>query len=342
MKKQISAGLLAILPAISYAADPWTFNTYFENDLFDGTDQSYTNGVRFSWVSPDLDNYLLDERIPLWLRRINAQFSPLYPVTESYTDNVQRKLIFTIGQEMYTPTDKKRKTVDPDDRPFAGWLYAGFGYHAKTDNKMNSVEVNLGVVGPASYAHETQDFIHDLRGIETFQGWDNQLRNELGIQVVYEHKHRLYKNTLYNNISYDFITHAGGSVGNVATYGNLGAEYRIGWNLPDDFGTSALRPGGDNSAPGNSDPRLRYEGRGIHGFISIDARAVLHNIFLDGNTFTDSHSVDKEYFVADAAIGVSAIYDRWKISYAHVHRTKEFRSQKKPQRFGSISVSYSY
>jgi lipid A 3-O-deacylase len=337
----VSSGLMgASAPAL--AADPWTFNAYFENDLFGGTDDNYTNGVRFSWVSPNLDNYNDDERLPLWLRRINAQFTPLYPVPESYSDQVMRKLIFTVGQEMYTPEDKERKTVDPDDRPYAGWLYFGFGYHARTNNQMNSVEVNLGIVGPHSYAHETQDFIHELRDIDTFAGWDNQLDDELGVQVIFERKDRVLANFYTPSLQYDVITHYGGSLGNVQTYANAGVEYRLGWSLPDDFGTSSLRPGGDNSAPGNRDPRLKYKARGFHGFVSLDARAVAHNIFLDGNTFSDSHSVDKEYFVADAAFGFAWVYDRWKVSYAHVYRTKEFRTQEKAQKYGSISVSYSY
>ena len=47
--------------------------------------------------------------------------------------------------------------------------------------------------------------------------------------------------------SFDVIPHFGFS-GNVATYANAGLK-RAGWGLPDDFGTSPIRPAGDNSAP---------------------------------------------------------------------------------------------
>ena len=36
----------------------WTFAFTFENDLFGDTDQNYTNGIKASWVSPDLDSVL--------------------------------------------------------------------------------------------------------------------------------------------------------------------------------------------------------------------------------------------------------------------------------------------
>jgi lipid A 3-O-deacylase len=35
-------------------------------------------------------------------------------------------------------------------------------------------------------------------------------------------------------------------------------------------------------------------------FASFEGRAVARNIFLDGNTFTDSHSIDKKTFVGYA------------------------------------------
>jgi lipid A 3-O-deacylase len=329
---------LFCMPAI---AAPWTQNLYFENDLFADTDQSYTNGIRLAWVSPDIDTYLYDPALPAWLREVNYWFTPLYPQPENNKDDIHRNLVFTIGQQMYTPEDKERVTLDPNDRPYAGWLYAGFGYHAKTKNKLNSVELNLGVVGPAALAEDAQNLIHRARGIELFQGWENQLQNELGLQLVWEYKHRIAKQPLFGRFGYDVITHYGGSFGNVAIYANSGAEIRFGFHLPDDFGTSALRPGGDNSAPGNADPRLR-QGWGVHTFISIDGRLVARNIFLDGNTFQSSHSVDKKYVVADAAFGIAGVYNKWKVSYAQVYRTKEFEAQKDAQSYGSFSVSYSY
>jgi len=37
--------------------DRWTMNIYFENDLFAETDLNYTNGVRASFISPDVDSF---------------------------------------------------------------------------------------------------------------------------------------------------------------------------------------------------------------------------------------------------------------------------------------------
>jgi len=340
----LSAPLLlaAAAPAAAEQADNrWTANLYFENDLFSETDQQYTNGVRLSWVSPEIDSFIDDPDLPGWMRGANRWLAPLDPEPVKLGTDVSRRLIFTLGQQMFTPRDRDRTTLDPSDRPYAAWLYAGFGYHTQTQNRMNSFEVNLGMVGPAALGEEAQDFIHDLRDFETFKGWDNQLENEPGLQLIYEHKYRWFRQGYGDGWEHEVLLHGGGSLGNIATYLNAGVEYRLGYRLPHDFGTSALRPGGDNSVPGRGDPRLRQQW-GVHAFVSTDARYVARSIFLDGNTWRDSHSVDRRPWVADAAFGVAATYERWKLSYARIFRTEQFKEQPGSHNFGSLALSYTF
>jgi hypothetical protein len=318
-----------------------TLNLYLENDLFGETDLHYTNGIRVSCVSPDLNSYLDDERLPPWVREVNDKLRFFHGLKDDDHPDLQRNLVISMGQLMFTPSDKEAREVIQNDRPYAGFLYLGFGYHTRDDEQLDTIEVNVGMVGPASLAEESQDFIHKIRAIDKFNGWDNQLENELGLQFIYEHKHRFKLTSSWPH--QDFIAHSGVSLGNVATYLNVGGEYRIGWQLPEDFGTAAVRPGGDNSAPGDGD--VRHCGQwicGLHAFISVDSKVVARDIFLDGNTFEESHSVDRRSTVADAAIGFSFLVDGWKVSYAKVFRTREFEEQDKSHEYGSLSISYSW
>ncbi|MEZ5530669.1 MAG: lipid A deacylase LpxR family protein [Porticoccaceae bacterium] len=342
--RPLIALILASLPLFCLAGEERprfceTLNLYLENDLFGETDRYYTNGIRFSCNSPDLTSYLEDPSLPGWVRSTNRRLRFFHGLKDE--EELQRNLVVSFGQLMFTPTDKEARELLEDDRPYAGFLYLGFAYHVRDEEQLDSLELNVGMVGPASLAEEGQDFIHEIRDIDKFNGWDNQLENELGLQLVYEHKQRFKLSDHWPH--QDFIAHSGVSLGNVATYLNFGGEYRIGWRLPQDFGTASLRPGGDNSAPGRGD--ARYCQRwicGLHAFVSVDTRLVARDIFLDGNTFEDSHSVDRRPVVADAAIGFSFLVDGWKISYAKVFRTREFEEQEDPHQYGSLSISYSF
>lgn len=319
--------------------DASTFTIMFENDLFGDTDQNYTSGLQLNWLSPDLSEYRDSDRLPGWA----------VPIVERLPfinePGLQRNIGFGLGQKIFTPEEIERSDLIPDDQPYAGWLYLSMALHSKNEHELDTFEVQVGVVGPAALGEETQNFVHDLRGIPDARGWDNQLDNEPGILLIAEHKERLLEQALYSRFGYDVIGHYGGGLGNVHTYASTGVEVRLGWNLPSDFGTARIRPGGDTNAPTTSrDPRLTSSASrfSVHLFAGVIGNLVLRNIFLDGNTFSDSHSVDKRYLVGDFATGASVIYGRVKLSYAQVFRSKEFDGQDDRHEFGSVSLSYTF
>ncbi|WP_246480313.1 lipid A deacylase LpxR family protein [Motiliproteus sediminis] len=333
-------------PSTVQGREHWVGNLYFENDLFEETDQNYTNGIRVSLISPVLASFTDDPQLAPWIIALNKAMRGVLPGDEGNCLQ-ERRLVFSIGQSIYTPEDINATEVVSDQRPYAGWLYTGVAYNLRRDNRLDTLGLNLGMVGPAALGQETQDFIHELRGFAKFQGWDNQLDNEPGLQLIWEQKRKWGNTRAFGGWGSDLILHGGGSLGNVATYLNAGGEVRLGWNIPDDFGTSALRPGGDNSAPGadyHPSPldaaRLDKLRRGVHLFASLDGRWVLRDIFLDGNSFSDSHSVDKEPLVADLAYGVALVLGDLEISYARILRTKEFTTQPSSHDYGSLSLSW--
>lgn len=74
-------------------------------------------------------------------------------------------------------------------------------------------------------------------------------------------------------------------------------------------------------------------------FAGVDGRAMARNIFLDGNSFRDSNSVDKKYFIGDANVGAAITYDDYRLSYTLNYRTREFRRQDDPSVFGSVTLT---
>ncbi len=304
-----------------------TLSLNFENDLFSGVDQHYTNGIRISWLSPEGDTIDLLQSVRDVLEQI------------AWNENRTTRFGLFLGQDMYTPEDRYTTTLISDDRPYAGWLYAGMSLHTVTDHgqgrmDQESVEVNLGVVGPWSLAEQAQDFVHEVRLIDTFEGWDNQLRTEPGLLINYERKWRLHDPIKLGVTDFDFIPHAGASVGNIMTQANVGGAVRWGWNVPKDFGPPSLI----HSVTALD--RRPESSISVYAFATAQGQVVAHNLFLDGNTFRDSHSVDKEHLVGDANYGVAVLFGRFKIAYTNAFRTREFAGQNKSSRFGSLSASF--
>jgi lipid A 3-O-deacylase len=308
---------------------------YVENDSLDGTDRHYTSGVKLSWLSADL----VDWGQTGW-RKVFLDALPFVNRPEG-----QKDFGISFGQNIYTPQNLTARTPDPADRPYAGWSYLEFAFVSKTPVMADTISIQLGVVGPDSYAQQTQDIVHKLISDADPQGWDHQLHNEPGINLIYERRWRLYARALDNTLGLDLVPHAGASLGNVQTYANAGGTLRFGFNLPSDFGVDLARPGNVGSAPvDDRDPRVSLRRNfSLFVFTAVDGRAVARDIFLDGNTFRSSPSVDKEFFVADLSAGIGFIAGRWQFTLTQVRRTREFKTEPEAfDDFGSVTVSRAF
>lgn len=313
-----------------------SFTLYTENDkYFAGTDRNYTNGLKLSALSTDLRSFT-DDSVPAPIRGLSRLFGGLLDGDKPY------KLGLSLGQNIYTPTDTATTAYQPDDRPYAAWLYLGVAfqvYHppATEDGvaRLDVFEVNAGVVGPAALGREFQNGFHDLIDVDHANGWDHQIHNEPGVNLVYERKYRWATAGARTGWGADLIPHAGVSLGNIFTYANAGFEARAGYALPADFGSNLIRPSGDSNA-------LKRAPFNVFLFAATDGRAVARDITLDGNTFRDSPSIDKKPFVADFYAGLGLGTTHWQLTYAQNYRTIEFEGQDKRSVFGSISLSFFY
>jgi lipid A 3-O-deacylase len=303
--------------------DKAIFGIILENDLFNGKDNGYTDGIRLSYVSPEAN--------PPELLNTVAQYLPT-------TKNSKKRYTFALGQSMFTPRDTSTSNPNPQDQPYAGWLYASVGVIADSGKVFDNVMLTLGMVGPASGAEQTQKFVHkNISDSQRPQGWNHQLKNEPGIILTYERKWReAYKASLLG-INFDVMPHVGTNLGNINSDAAIGTTFRLGYNLPFDYGPPRIRP----SLPG-SDFFIPTEKLGGYIFSTFELRAVGRNIFLDGNSFQNSPHVHKNTGVGSAQIGVAATYKDFRISYAQVFLTKEYKEQQQKNRFGSVTLSWRY
>ncbi len=309
-----------------------TFTFQYENDIFTGEDNHYTNGVRLSYTSPRLREQIS------WAADALEWLYPFDPGADA-------RLRVSLGQNMYTPGDIEVSELIPDDRPYAGWLYAGVALNVETTQdlfgtrykSLDTLEVELGVVGPWSLAEETQKFVHEIIGSPEPEGWDNQLENEPGLLIVLERKLRTPPLSL-GRLQTDAIPFLSVSLGNIETSASLGGIVRLGQGLEVDFGPPMIRP---NLAGRTFFERVPRPFN-WYVFAGAEGRLVAQDIFLDGNTFRDSHSVDKKHTVGTFQAGAAASYKDVRLTFSYIVRSVEFEGQDSPDRWGAVSVSYRF
>lgn len=311
-----------------------------ENDLFgDGSDRHFTNGIRFGYLFP-LDG---PPRLARWL----ARFIPsLRGPGATYRTQV------SLAQNLFTPDDILATGLIVDDRPYAAWLFSEVGLASVHDKRLEAPSadsdtilrqdnfiVSLGMIGPAALGRQVQRWWHGVIGVDKPRGWQNQLRNEPALLLLYERSWVIRPRVAHaGRFGVDFMPKAGAALGNVFVYGAAGGVMRVGWNLPDDFGVPQIRP----SLPGNAYFEPPEGGLSAYLFFGGEGRIVGRNIFLDGNTFRNSHSVAKEVLVADMTAGGVIAFGGpvpFRISYNFIFRTREFKLQKNADKFGSITLS---
>jgi hypothetical protein len=332
------------------------YTARLENDLFARTDRDYTNGVLLSAISRNIPAGADPACPPLPLRLHAALIRSLDRAFWRGDAASLQNAVVKLGQSMYTPADPARSDLIVDDRPYAGLLYAGLSWnHRRLDvqrqvETLDTRELTLGAIGPLSLARQMQDLVPHVNGIDRFQGWDNQLHNEPALQLAREQKWRDCRGagSQIEGFTLDAIRSLGLRVGNIETSASVGVEVRMGWNMPNDFGSYPIRPSAENRTPtsrvaGGNAPRGRT---GAHLFAMLEGRLVAWDFTLDGNLFRNGHSVTRCPLLAQFATGFS-VYGPvagygLKLAVMRVVRSREFDEQGPRHAFGSIALSVEY
>ena len=306
----------------------WIFdraNFYIENDVYFGTDDGYSTGEMFTFLYfvPEADNFVH-----------NALG---YNTKESYS-----YLTFSIANQIYTPTNTFATTLQIDDRPYAGWTYIETTFHKTTKTQLRSLSLKVGMIGPASGSEQIQNNFHKAFAMDPVNGWNNQLHNELGINLKYTQKWK-YHGKSFNDYEGSFIPFSSVELGNIAINATCGFTARIGYNIPKDYGLSSINIGSDPGIPVYG----QYKNMRTHPWsfsvnFTAAGTAVARDIFLDGNTFSHSHSIDKRNFVGYYGVGFTIRYKNLVLDIMEIENSKQFRGQKESHGIGSAIISWLY
>jgi lipid A 3-O-deacylase len=311
-------------PSDLLSDDRGTFTFIWENDIFGGTDRNYTNGNRISYLSPTQTISSFPAEAARFLLGADG------------TDNVRYGL--AIGHSIYTPEDTDVTTPLPEQHPYAGYLYAEGALQVERPDTLDTLTVQLGVVGPAAGGKSVQNNFHSLIGADEAKGWSNQLKNEPAFLISFDRSFRALAELEAGGFGMDLTPSIGATLGNVQTQAQVGLMARIGQDLRSDFGPPRVRPA--LAGGGFFNPRNEFS---WYLFAGVAGRAVAYDIFLDGNLFrSGGPSVDRRPLVADFQVGIAAQWGDLQLAYTFVTRTEEFESQGGRQQFGAFSASYKF
>lgn len=311
---------LALLPAWPVAAAesgegaPWNLRGseiqfFIENDSFGGTDQYYTNGIKIGGGIPA-------ERVSkLFTRPPNA-------LLDAISDGASNHFGLFIGQNLYTPRDITIAAPQPFDRPWAAWSYIGAVAQSVKEDRLHTVEVDLGFVGAPALGRQVQTFWHQyVVDAPEPKGWGNQIRAEPGVLLTYLHKRRYGPSS-----GIQIVPHAGASIGSIMTLVRAGGIVRVGRNMTG-FGPDGIEPGGamlkNTRSEHDAGRRQPWE---WFAFAGVDGRLIAHNIFLDGSLFRDGPGVARRDAVYDLTLGLSGRIDKFRLSVTRIKRSEEFRT----------------
>jgi hypothetical protein len=325
--------LLACLPQRTWSferpPEGSEFQLFVENDMLARTDRYYTNGIKFGG---GMGFDLLQLPAAEVLRRIAPEARG------------KIHLGLFLGQNLYTPQSITASQAQPQDRPWAAWLYLGGVAQRAQDNRLDTVELDLGLIGPSALGEDIQSGWHRLIGAPQPRGWHHQLPNEPAFLVSWlaKSKHGLGR---VAGLDLEAIPHGGATAGTVMTLARAGGLLRLGRNMTS-FGPDTIEPGGAmlqnmrrELEPGRSQELEWYV------FAGLDHRLIARNIFLDGTVFRDSPSVRHRPHVYDLRLGFSLRYQALRVSMTRVKRSEEFFSAAGhggDQTFDSINFSLEF
>jgi hypothetical protein len=196
----------------------YLIRAYHDNDFINyqgmGTDDAYTGGIRADlFFTKKKDSRFFVDRI--------------LPKAGASSNNIFQ---WGIMQVVYTPQDLDTSAYLSNDYAYAGGLYLIHSLYSYNAEKKFSfqTEINLGVMGPASLAEESQELIHRAIGYEQPRGWQNQIRTDFLFNLNFTAEKQILGLGR-------FLEFMGGSKLSVGTLMNAVAVYpliRIGWMNP--------------------------------------------------------------------------------------------------------------
>jgi len=253
-----------------------------------------------------------------------------------FSDKIEKKTYeISVGQKIYTSYWGQVPKKEDQDRPFAGYLYAGGAYSIFYKNEsVLKTSAEIGTVGPNSLAQDAQRFLHKTVGFYPPAGWDYQIKNELAINLAANYSKLLYRTDDH------VVDLSGQGYANLGTtFSGLGASvlFRAG-RLNQLFHTAY-----HNAVIGNSKTAVLNNSE-FFFYAKPQLNIVAYDATIQGSMFNDESLVTfgVKPIVFEQQFGVNYSSKRFTIDFNIIFKTKEVKSVAKAQNYGGLSLYYRF
>jgi lipid A 3-O-deacylase len=264
------------------------------------------------------------------------QFYYRHAIKQKGIDSTLEKKIFELesGQKIYNPFFAKAPDAATHNRPFTAYLYLGtsFNWFYKNE-KIVKISAQVGTIGPNALGKEIQTSYHKLLNLFTPQGWEYQLKNEIGLNLAADYSRLLYRNPSKH---LDITGLSSALLGNTFSGANVGMLLRLGQCNP------LYQSVSFNSLIGNNNKPVAKE---YFIFLRPQINYVAYNATIQGGMFRSdkgpvTFGVKPFVFVPD--VGASFSSARWSVNFIITLTSNEVQSTATGYSYATWSVFYRF
>ncbi|WP_316811074.1 lipid A deacylase LpxR family protein [Pedobacter heparinus] len=306
--------LLSLSGTVIYAQtykNEFGFRSDNDSYLAQGSDRYYTNGL-FIYFRHALDQEKLD------------------PKLEKKTYEI------SVGQKMYNPISGYAPDPTRQDRPFAGYLYAGGALNwFYTNESILKMSAEIGTTGPNSLAEDGQELLHDVVGFYALDGWQYQIKNAIAINLSAQYSRLLHR---ASNKATEFSFEGYANAGTTFSGAGAGILFRAG-GLNQLFNSAYT-----NAVIGNNAKTKALVKREVFFYAKPQLNFVAYDATVQGSMFNNDDPVTfgVKPIVFAQQIGFNYSSQRFTVDFGMIFKTKEIKSTAKAHQYGAISMFYRF
>ncbi len=247
----------------------------------------------------------------------------------------------SITQNMYTPEIHTQGNVY-GQHPYCGYLAFGGGYLLRGKRFGCATELQVGTTGHASMAGQTQNTVHQMLGMDEWEGWHEQVHSEVTVQLTSRQEVLLDERAYRDGWESDLTAQIRESAGTFNLSGGTGVVFRIGRNLPPTMSTCNI-DGANFGSDVIDKPNYKRSEIGYFLLASVYGEYVARDMGIDGGVFHHfDRTCSRKPWQVQGQAGIGVAHKGIDYFAGVLVHSRSYRTQDKASIMGVFSVAWNW